>query len=50
MLPDGRILIQLANPPYLVAFDPSRADWRNFRLDRMSEPALTGHRFEGYAV
>jgi predicted DNA-binding transcriptional regulator YafY len=31
---------------YLVARDLDRADWRTFRLDRMSEPVLTGHRFE----
>jgi len=30
---------------YLVAFDPSRADWRTFRVDRMSELRLTGQRF-----
>lgn len=30
---------------YLVAWDLDRADWRTFRLDRMSSPELTGHRF-----
>ena len=30
---------------YLVAFDLDRSDWRTFRLDRMSDPTLTGHRF-----
>jgi predicted DNA-binding transcriptional regulator YafY len=30
---------------YLVAWDLDRDDWRTFRLDRMTEPALTGHRF-----
>ncbi|HEX3539234.1 MAG TPA: YafY family protein [Acidimicrobiales bacterium] len=30
---------------YLVARDLDRQDWRTFRLDRMSGPALTGHRF-----
>jgi predicted DNA-binding transcriptional regulator YafY len=30
---------------YLVARDLDRQDWRTFRLDRMTEPALTGHRF-----
>jgi len=30
---------------YLVAHDPSRHDWRTFRLDRMSEVRLTGARF-----
>ena len=31
---------------YLVAWDCGRADWRTFRLDRMSRPASTGVRFE----
>jgi predicted DNA-binding transcriptional regulator YafY len=30
---------------YLVARDLDRAYWRTFRLDRMSAPVLTGHRF-----
>lgn len=30
---------------YLVARDLDRDDWRTFRLDRMRQPALTGHRF-----
>ncbi len=30
---------------YLVAFDPSRDDWRTFRVDRMTELHLTGVRF-----
>jgi predicted DNA-binding transcriptional regulator YafY len=30
---------------YLFARDLDRQDWRTFRLDRMSEPVLTGHRF-----
>jgi predicted DNA-binding transcriptional regulator YafY len=30
---------------YLVAWDLDRDDWRTFRLDRMSEVVLTGHRF-----
>lgn len=30
---------------YLVARDLDRQDWRTFRLDRMSGPTLTGHRF-----
>lgn len=29
---------------YLVAFDLDRADWRTFRLDRISRPAATGIR------
>jgi predicted DNA-binding transcriptional regulator YafY len=31
---------------YLVAHDLDRKDWRTFRVDRLSEPALTGHPFE----
>ncbi|MEP4651458.1 MAG: WYL domain-containing protein, partial [Ilumatobacter sp.] len=31
---------------YLVAWDVRRGDWRTFRVDRMSEPALAGVRFE----
>lgn len=30
---------------YLVADDLDRRDWRTFRLDRMTAPELTGHRF-----
>jgi predicted DNA-binding transcriptional regulator YafY len=30
---------------YLVARDLDRQAWRTFRLDRMNEPVLTGHRF-----
>lgn len=29
----------------LLAYDPDRADWRTFRLDRMTEPALSTWRF-----
>jgi len=39
-------LVHVERRWYLVAFDASRAGWRNFRLDRMTDPALTGHRFE----
>jgi predicted DNA-binding transcriptional regulator YafY len=31
---------------YLVAWDVRRADWRTFRVDRMTDPALAGARFE----
>ena len=31
---------------YLVGNDLERADWRTFRVDRVEEPVLTGHRFE----
>jgi len=30
---------------YLVAFDPERADWRTFRVDRVTDPAPTHARF-----
>jgi len=30
---------------YLVARDLDRDDWRTFRVDRLSNPVLTGHRF-----
>jgi predicted DNA-binding transcriptional regulator YafY len=30
---------------YLVAFDLERADWRTFRVDRITEPRTIGHRF-----
>jgi predicted DNA-binding transcriptional regulator YafY len=30
---------------YLVAYDLGRADWRTFRVDRVSEPFATGARF-----
>jgi predicted DNA-binding transcriptional regulator YafY len=30
---------------YLVAFDLDRDDWRTFRVDRLSDAELTGHRF-----
>jgi predicted DNA-binding transcriptional regulator YafY len=31
---------------YLVARDVDRDDWRTFRVDRVTEPELTGHQFE----
>jgi predicted DNA-binding transcriptional regulator YafY len=31
---------------YLVAWDVRRADWRTFRVDRMTDPTLAGARFE----
>jgi len=30
---------------YLVAWDLDRADWRSFRVDRLTDPAPTGARF-----
>jgi predicted DNA-binding transcriptional regulator YafY len=38
-------LVQAGYRWYLVARDVDRADWRTFRLDRISEPRLTGVRF-----
>jgi len=31
---------------YLVAWDVRRSDWRTFRVDRLSKPALAGGRFD----
>ncbi|BCY06035.1 YafY family protein [Actinoplanes sp. L3-i22] len=38
-------LVPLGRKWYLLAWDLDRADWRNFRVDRIAEPALTGARF-----
>jgi predicted DNA-binding transcriptional regulator YafY len=38
-------LVQAGNRWYLVARDVDRADWRTFRLDRISAPRQTGIRF-----
>jgi len=38
-------LVNAARRWYLVALDLDRDDWRTFRVDRMTEPALAGHRF-----
>jgi predicted DNA-binding transcriptional regulator YafY len=38
-------LVSTGNRWYLVADDLDRADWRTFRVDRVSNPVLTGHRF-----
>lgn len=35
---------------YLVAWDVRRADWRTFRVDRITEPALAGARFQPRAL
>ncbi len=29
---------------YLIAYDTTHTDWRTFRVDRLTEPAPTGHR------
>lgn len=38
-------LVSLGRRWYLVAYDRDRADWRSFRLDRVSAPEPTGQRF-----
>ncbi|MFD6888718.1 helix-turn-helix transcriptional regulator [Streptomyces sp. NPDC059957] len=38
-------LVSTGSRWYLVAYDMERADWRTFRVDRMSEPCATGARF-----
>ena len=38
-------LVPLGRRWYLVAYDLDRADWRSFRLDRLSAPSALGARF-----
>ncbi|MFI1989883.1 helix-turn-helix transcriptional regulator [Actinoplanes sp. NPDC020271] len=38
-------LVPLGRKWYLLAWDLDRADWRNFRVDRIAAPTLTGARF-----
>jgi predicted DNA-binding transcriptional regulator YafY len=38
-------LVTLGRRWYLVAYDRDRQDWRSFRVDRITEPRTTGHRF-----
>jgi predicted DNA-binding transcriptional regulator YafY len=38
-------LVSLGRRWYLVAYDVDRQDWRSFRLDRLTEPCNTRHRF-----
>jgi predicted DNA-binding transcriptional regulator YafY len=38
-------LVPLGRRWYLVAYDLDRHDWRSFRLDRLTDPAVTGARF-----
>src|SRR5262245_4080158 len=38
-------LVSLGRRWYLVAWDLDRADWRSFRVDRLTDPSLTGVRF-----
>lgn len=39
-------LVSIGHRWYLVAWDVRRADWRNFRVDRMDDLRLAGARFE----
>lgn len=39
-------LVQSGGRWYLLAFDPQRADWRHFRLDRMTVKQPAGARFQ----
>jgi predicted DNA-binding transcriptional regulator YafY len=43
-------LVPLGRRWYLVAYDPSRGDWRSFRVDRMAAAAATGARFAPRAL
>ncbi|MFC9974625.1 helix-turn-helix transcriptional regulator [Spirillospora sp. NPDC127200] len=38
-------LVAMGRRWYLLAYDDQRADWRVFRVDRMTEPFATGQRF-----
>ncbi|MEV8509358.1 YafY family protein [Actinoplanes sp. NPDC051475] len=38
-------LVALGRRWYLIAWDLDRADWRSFRVDRLTNPSLTGARF-----
>jgi predicted DNA-binding transcriptional regulator YafY len=38
-------LVSLGRRWYLIAWDTGRGDWRSFRVDRLTAPALTGARF-----
>ncbi|MCU1392269.1 MAG: DNA-binding transcriptional regulator [Ilumatobacteraceae bacterium] len=39
-------LVSVGQRWYLVAFDLDRADWRTFRVDRITRPRTTGARFQ----
>lgn len=43
-------LVQTGGRWYLLAFDPERADWRHFRLDRMTVTHSAGARFRPRAA
>ena len=38
-------LVSMGRRWYLVGYDRDRQDWRSFRVDRMSDAALTGQKF-----
>jgi predicted DNA-binding transcriptional regulator YafY len=38
-------LVSMGRRWYLVAYDRDRQDWRSFRVDRISSPRTSGHRF-----
>src|SRR5690606_16531670 len=38
-------LVSLGSRWYLVAWDTERHDWRTFRVDRLTDPTVTGMRF-----
>jgi predicted DNA-binding transcriptional regulator YafY len=43
-------LVSLGRRWYLVGYDRDRDDWRSFRVDRMTDVALTGRRFTGHEL
>jgi predicted DNA-binding transcriptional regulator YafY len=43
-------LVCLGRRWYLVAYDPTRHDWRTFRVDRLTAPHGTGSRFQPRAL
>lgn len=43
-------LVSLGRRWYLVAYDRDRQDWRSFRVDRITDPRTTGHRFRPRAI
>jgi predicted DNA-binding transcriptional regulator YafY len=45
-LVEPHTLVSAGRRWYLVGWDVRRADWRTFRLDRLTEPRLGGVRFE----
>ena len=38
-------MVSMGRRWYVVAYDRDRQDWRSFRVDRISAPRATGHRF-----